>query len=174
MFFDPQSSLIGGSLAGSVIVYGLLSAFATGPEILHRESEKIGWRQSCERIVKAELAENAPAPAFVPKVDPSAALDKLFGPRWNNPLRDMLAPVEDIAGQALAYADQLQTMNRMKLKRQSEVVGSRCSCAVIMLGEERLSLALYAGTGRLITPSVFKNLESELHASLRSPKCGGS
>lgn len=171
MLPDTSSSILSGGLALSILAYGLFSAFVSGPEILTREAQKIGWQNQCERLVVAELRQSQPQPEFQPQVDYRGVMRGIFG-RDADPLLRLMEPLGQIADQAQEHARNVERMNEARLRQKAQAAGSRCGCAVTMLSEERVALGLYAGSGRLVTPPLFKNLNAELQASLRSARCG--
>lgn len=170
MSFDTQTSFMSGGLAMSIVGYGLFSAFVTGPEILLREADKIGWSKQCARLVRLEVQDNAPQSQQIPNIDVGRMMDGLFG----NGGRQIIAPFEGMINQAQRQANRARDLNEERLRRKIEAAGSRCGCAVAVLSEQRISLGLYAASGRLITPTLFKNLNSELQTALRSARCANS
>ena len=170
MPFDTNSPWMSGGLALSVIGYGLFSAFISGPEILTREAHKADWNNQCRQEVVAELRHSQPQPNFQPQVDYRGMMRGLFG-HQAGPMMRMFEPLNQIADQAQQHARNIERMNEERLRQRAESAGSRCACAVTMLSENRISLGLYAGSGRLITPTIFKDLPSELNTALHSSRC---
>ncbi|MEZ5766181.1 MAG: hypothetical protein R3D69_19335 [Xanthobacteraceae bacterium] len=67
---------------------------------------------------------------------------------------------------------QLREAEERRIADAAANSGSRCACAAaVFLEEQRIPLALYAGSARLITPAPIKNLRSELSAALNAPQC---
>jgi len=171
MFGENNTSWLSGGLAGSLVVYGLLSAFVTGPSvILPREAEKLGWSEQCKTIVIAELRQSQPHEEFVPQVDYRDMAKGWLG-RDAEPLLQLLEPLGQVMDQANAQKERVRRLNEARLQRKAQAAGSRCDCAVSMVGEQRIAIGLYTGTGRLVTPPLFQNLASELQTALRSPRC---
>ena len=171
MSVDPTPSWLSGGLAASVIGYGLFCAFVAGPAIiLPREAEKLNWPKQCKRIVIAELQQSQPQERFTPQIDYRDVARSWFG-RDAEPLLHLMQPFGEVLDQANAEKQRLQRLNEKRLRQKAQAAGSRCDCAVTMLSERRVALGLYTGTGRLITPPLFKNLHSELQTALRSPRC---
>lgn len=170
MLFDQNSTLLGGGIALSAIGYGLFSSFISGPEILVREAHNMQWPVQCQRIVMAELLESQPQQSFQPTVDYRTVVRGIFG-QDANPFLQMLEPLGQIADQAQANARKVKRLNEERLRQKAEASGSRCGCAVSMLSERRVSLGIYAASGRFITPPLFKNLSSELKTALQAQRC---
>lgn len=169
---EGNLSWLNGGLAGSVIVYGLLSAFVTGPELVHREAElKVNWPQRCVRLVVQDLQEKQARQEAIPQIDLGDLMGGLFGGGASSTFGDVIKPVQDVIDLSNQHARQVERMNEERLRRKAEAAGSRCACAVTMLTEHRVSLGLYAASGRLITPGLFKDLGSSLETSLHSQRC---
>lgn len=171
MTIEHSSSWLSGGLAASVVCYALLNAFVIGPSVvLPREVEKLNWFERCKQIVIAELHQSQPQEEFVPQID---YRDMARGWFWRDaePLLQLMQPLGQIMDQANAQKERANRLNEERLQRKVQAAGSRCDCAVTMLGEQRIALGLYSGTGRLVTPPLFKNLASELQTSLRSTRC---
>jgi len=82
-----------------------------------------------------------------------------------------MEPLGQAMDQANAQADRLRRKNEERLRQKAQAAGSACNCAISMLGEKRIALGLFAGTGRLLTPPMFQNLNVELKTTLHSPQC---
>jgi hypothetical protein len=170
MFGETNTSFLNGGTALSFVAYGLFSAFITGPEILHRESIKQGWPQKCNQIVIAELKQKQSEEQFVPQINYRDMARGWFG-KDADPLLELIAPLGQMMDQANAQKERVKRLNEERLQQKVNAAGSRCACAVTMLSEHCVSLGLYAGTGRLVTPSLFRDLGSSLHTSLQSSHC---
>jgi len=171
MMLDNGSSWLSGGLAVSVVGYGLLSAFVIGPSVvLPREAEKLNWAEQCQRIVVSELRQSQPQEEFVPQIDYRGMARGWLG-RDADPLLQLMQPFTLMIDQANEHKNHVKRLNEERLRQKAEAAGSRCDCAVSMLGEQRIAIGLYTGTGRLVTPPLFKNLASELQTSLRSQRC---
>lgn len=170
MSIDGNASWMNGGLAVSIVGYGLFSAFISGPEILHRESLKQGWPEHCKQIVVAELEQSQPQEEFVPQIDYRDMARGWFG-RDAEPLLELMQSLGEMMDQANAQKERVKRLNEERLQKKAQAAGSRCHCAVVMLEEQHVSLGLYAGSGRLVTPNLFKNLNSELKTALHSQRC---
>jgi len=170
MSFDTNAPWMGGGLALAVAGYALFSAFITGPELLIREANKAGWQNQCQRIVVTELKQSKPVEEFTPDLDYRDVMRGLFG-RDADPFLQMMQPLGDIADKAQAHKRNLKRQQEARLQARAKAAGSSCACAVTAITERRVALGLYAGSGRMITPPLFKDLDAELKTSLRSPRC---
>lgn len=163
-------------VSGGVIVAGALwagvSAFVLGPLVVERSAEKLQWVPICEREITLEIAANQPVGDLKPEVSCDQALGfmskdhrrffNLFG-------LDQACRAVD---QANAKKRELQALREKRLAQTAQRAGAQCTCAVDHLIEEkRWSVALHAGTGRLVTPSVMRDLNSSLVTSARAPHC---
>jgi len=172
MFGETSPSWLSGGLAGSMVVYALFSAFVSGPELLHREAMlKVGWPLQCMQIVHQELKDQQPRQESVPQIDLGGILDGVFGRGASTAYEVIINPVQKAIDLSNAHTDSLARANEERLRKKAEAAGSRCMCAITMLTDHRVSLGLYASSGRMITPGLFKNLEGSLRTSLRSQRC---
>ncbi len=170
MGFDGNNSWLNGGFAITLILYALFSAFISGPEILIRESQKVNWQNQCTRIVRAELQSNQLEPEFVPQIDYRSMARGWFG-QDAEPLLRLMEPLGQAMDQAQQQANRVKRLNEERLRKKAQAAGSACNCAISILSEKRIALGLYAGTGRLVTPPLFKNLTSELGTALHTPQC---
>ena len=171
MLGEANSSWLSGGLAATLVGYGLLSAFVVGPSVvLPREVAKLNWDDQCKELVIAEVRQIEQQGEFAPQIDYRDVARGWFG-RDADPLLQLMEPFGQIMDQANVQKERAKRLNEERLRRKVEAAGSRCDCAVSMLSEQRIALGLYTGTGRLVTPPLFKNLGSELQTSLHSKRC---
>jgi len=170
MSFNGDNTWLNGVLALSVIGYGLFSAFISGPELLSRTAIKENWPQQCTKIVQAELRASQPEPEFTPQIDYRSIARGWLG-RDAEPLLQLMEPLGQVMDQANAQAQRIKRKNEERLRQKAKAAGSACNCAISMLGEKRIALGLFAGTGRLVTPPMFQNLNAELKTALHFPQC---
>lgn len=171
MLNEPIGFPLGGGIMLTTIAYGLFSAFISGEVILERETQKLGWPDRCVKIVETQIRQSAPEPDHVPRIK----LKDIFGghSEVGDIFEEIFAPVEKVLEQKYEAIDRAIELNEQRLEAKAKAAGSRCHCAVTMLSEKRIALGLYAGSGRLVTPPLFKNLNSELGIALGSPRCAG-
>lgn len=175
MFSETGNLPVGGA-AFFLIAYGLVSLFITGPMIGERTAEKIvGWDRQCRTALAAEIEAEKPAPILTPKLDCESTWGALFpqmkdvcrrhgNPEFNLPFMDQLSALEN--GK--------RALQEKRLALAVSQAGSRCDCAVsLTLEKRRVSLAIHAGSIRLVEPAPIKNFSSELMTSLRSSQCVG-
>ncbi|MEM7069441.1 MAG: hypothetical protein AAF478_11215 [Pseudomonadota bacterium] len=172
MIGEGTASIFGSGVALSVVGYGLFSAFVTGPEILVREVARLDWENHCRERIITEFREEQGVTDHFPQIDIGGVLDGLFGTGTSNGFGEVINPIENIIELSNEHTRRLQRLNEKRLQEKARNAGSRCACAVTILSERRVSLGLYAGTGRLVTPVLFKSLESELLTTLHSSQCG--
>lgn len=170
MFGDTDKSWFSGGLAGSLVVYALFSAFVSGPELLRRTALKENWQSQCIKTIRAELKAKQPEPEFFPQIDYRSLSRSWFGPDAEA-LLQLMEPLGQVMDQVNTQAERAKRINKEQLLQKAQAAGSACNCAVSMLGEKRIALGIYAGTGRLVTPPLFQNLNSELRTALFSTQC---
>jgi len=123
------------------------------------------------QIVHQELRDKQPRQETMPYIDLGGILNGVFGPGASSAYGDIINPVQKVIDLSNAHTDSLARANEERLRKKAEAAGSRCMCAITMLTEHRVSLGLYASSGRLVTSGLFRNLEDSLQTSLRSSRC---
>ena len=176
MSTEPSGMPINGGLLTGLIAYGLVSAFVTGPVIGERTIDKSGWEPRCEADLHNQIMSTAPERAEVPRMDCMATFGmfvpdpKGFCKKHSDFRLDM--PIID---KVFELENQAREKAIRRIEDKAARSSSRCSCATRMvLEEERVDFALYAGTARLVTPPSVRNLEGSLEATLSGPLCGGA
>lgn len=172
MLNEANGLPVSGGLMVAIILYVLASMFVTGQVVGERMIAKSNWGQQCQTVLQVELRAQTPAPAFTPRLDCNSIFG-VFGPQG----RALCRRHGDVL--KIPFVDQLQGLQRRKQELQEKrfalaasKTGSRCGCAVsLTLEQQRVPLAIYAGSIRLVTPRFIKNLNTELMSSLRSPHC---
>ena len=169
-----ESSLpIGGSLLVAIVVYVLISLFVTGPLIGGRVIENSSWHRVCPSTIRAEI-ESRRAPR---QVMPPTDCQSIFGSfmpelgaicrRHGNP--DFGGPITSIAREQERARREAEDRRIGLAAAQSS---DACTCAAnVFLEEERVALAIHAGSARLITPPEISSLNASLARSLRTPAC---
>lgn len=172
MPFETSLPQIGGGAFLAVLAYAASSLWA-GQEIGERMIERSGWTPTCEAGIQADLdAERTPKHHV-----PEARCSDQIG--WLHPeLLKFCLKLRDPdfnAGQRRAeeeYHRRKRQLEDLRIGNAAAKAGSMCACAKnVYLSEEFLSLGLYAGTVRLITPSPVEDLEQGLRQSLATPQC---
>jgi len=161
--FSPTLILAAAALAG-------VSAFVTGPEIARREIARSDWTATCESDLRADLEATRAPRQIIPRGTDCSSTVGLFYPelreicyRLGNP--DPAAPARE--AERLA-----REAEEARIRRAASRTGSRCECAeTVYIEQERVSLALYAASGRLITPSSVENRQAALSRALNAPAC---
>jgi len=169
--FDMNSLPISGGVVAAGIAWAALAGFVLGPVVTDRTIDKMGWFTTCETELRGGLAAQAPTP---PKAQPQIGCKELMGIFGNGahqlcdqgagPLFELLT-IDPLAGQK----EQARQMETARLARIAELAPSRCSCAARVVGADRLTWGLYAGSARLI--SAPDDLSSALTQALHSPAC---
>lgn len=171
MPFDMNNGVTGGGVALSLVAYGFLSAYATGPTIITREAQKIGWHGQCMAHVEAKILERAPKPDIIPNLDCNALMGGLFGSQSHELCR-LIDPFTNMADQINRRKERAAEFARQRLIEKAQQSGSACSCAVTSFtSQNRLNVGLYAGTARFVTPLAIQNLKGSLMTHLNSPIC---
>ncbi len=180
MPIDATGLPIGGGLAVGFLLYGAAAFFVAAPVIGERLAERSNWDAQCQALISARLELEKPEPVFTPKLDCQSTLGMLFpgmeavcrkhgNPEFKLPMLDQLNEVQ-------------RRKNELQEKRLSWSVSqsdSQCSCAQsLAIERNRTSLALHAGSARLIaSTAIKKDLKPELVSALNSSRCtakGGS
>jgi hypothetical protein len=161
--FSPTLIVAGAAIA-------VVSAFVTGPEIAHREIARSSWGAVCEADLQADLeATRAPRQVIPSGTDCSSTLGMFF-PELRELCYQLGNP--DPAAAARAAERRAREAEETRIRRMAARSGSRCACAeTVYIEEERVSLALYAASGRLITPSSVENRQAALSRALNAPAC---
>ena len=167
-------------LSGGIIVAGAFwtgaSVFALGPLVTERELIRDDWFATCEADLQSDLASQrttAPANAM-PELDCNSTFGLLYGDQGEALCREygnFSLPIPGL--DALRDQErQVREAETRRINRAASQAGSRCACAAsIYQSEHRLSLALYAGSGRLISPPQVRSRDAELARALSSPAC---
>lgn len=166
-------------ISGGVIIAGVLwagaSVFALGPMVTDRALIRDNWLATCEADLKADIQSwRGPEPPEMPKLNCEATFGTIYGDQgrafcdqYGN--FDIPIPGLDVIRDQERRARETEARRNNRAASQA---GSRCACAVSTYqAEHRLPLALYAGSGRLITPSQVKSRDAELTRALASPAC---
>lgn len=174
MIGDNFSGILGSTAVVAFLFYGAVSGFVSGPVMTERMIEKnLKWDTQCKRQISSEIKQTQKPSVQTPRFGCSTIFS-WFGPDGdaycrmhghyfdNNPINQALDATEEAARRA----------NEKRLEYARDRAPDRCGCAVTMaIEEQRLSIALYAGSWRLIEPTAIKNLKSELVTQLNSPAC---
>lgn len=168
---DMSNIPISGGMMMAGALWAGVSAFALGPLVASRTIDNMGWFTTCETDLRGGLAAQAPTP---PKAQPQIGCKELMGvfgkgadqlcDQGAGTLLDLLT-IDPLAGQK----EQARRIETARLARIAELAPSRCSCAARVVGADRLSWGLYAGSARLI--SAPDDLSSALTQALHSPAC---
>ena len=174
MPIDVGGLPLGGGLAFGVLVYGAAAFFVAGPVIGERLIERSNWGTQCQPLISARLELEKPEPVFTPKLDCQSTLGVLFpgmeavcrnhgNPEFKMPMLEQLNNVQK----------QRNDLQEKRLAWAASQSASQCSCAVsLTIERNRTSLALYAGSTRLVASASIKNdLKGELVSALNSPRC---
>jgi hypothetical protein len=87
-------------------------------------------------------------------------------------LNELCRMIPDVNAPAREAERRAQEAEEARIRRAVAETDNICSCATsVYIEEERLSLALYAGSGRIITPESVENRETALSRALRNPAC---
>lgn len=172
MFGDGNLPVTGG-VALTALAYGAIALFVTGPLIGERMIAKSGWEEQCQSgLVRAIEAEQRASIPVAPDLHCNSLIAPLFGAegsRFCQRHGDFRLP----------FTDQLQARKRRAeeaVRRQLEGVvakaGSRCSCAIAKtLTDQRVPLAITAGSLRLVVPRGAADLQTGLQSALGSTQC---
>lgn len=157
-------------------LYAVVSVFGTGQMVSEREIAILGWSAMCEADVRAEISATAAPPpvSAVLELTCTNTFGAFFG-RDGEGFCQAYGNFDIPIPGANALREQerrLRDAEERRLARAASQVGSRCDCAsALYQAENRVPLAVYAGSARAVTPPEVRNLTSELTRALRSPHC---
>ncbi len=160
-------------------IYAVVSVYGTGQMVGGRKIAKLNWPALCEADVQAEISASAPPPpvSVVPELNCDTTFGTLFG-REGKAFCQNYGNFDIPIPGANAVREQERRVREAEQRRitcAASQAGSRCDCASsVYQAENRVPLAIYAGTARVITPPQIRNLKSELTRALRSPQCAGA
>lgn len=164
---------ISGSVILGVLGIAAFSFAVSGPLAAHRTVAFSNWNNLCRAAIHTEIKLKKPAPLqSVPKMNCSSIF-KIFGSEMQAVCRKHGNPSFDFG-----FLDQVNQQKKRLAERQTQRLdalaskaGSRCACATTIVTSQRIPWAIYATSGRLITPPLIQNLSSELETALHSPRC---
>ncbi len=161
----------------SGIILGALgiAAFSfavSGPLVAGRTVSFSNWAGQCKAAIHAEIELDKPAPLSMPKMNCSKLLG-IFGPEMQAVCRKYGNPDFDfgVLDQLNQQKKRLAEREQRRLDALASSAGSRCDCAATVVISQRVPWAIHSVSGRLITPPLVQNLQSELETALHSPRC---
>lgn len=174
MLGDSNLPVTGGVVL-TALAYGAIALFVTGPLVGERMIAKSNWEEQCQSgLVRASEERAMDSLPVIPDLGCDSVFGTLFGQEGN-------AFCRKHGGQfgRLPFLDQLEVQKRRaeeRIRRQLENASheaqSRCSCAVAKaLQDERTSLAITAGSLRLVTPRSVREFPAALQSALGSDQC---
>tara|TARA_R110002074_G_scaffold32434_1_gene90646 strand:- start:231 stop:761 length:531 start_codon:yes stop_codon:yes gene_type:complete len=173
MPYDTSNLPIGGMTIIAFLIYALISLFVMGPTIGERTVQQSDWGATCRSSIRAEISAQKEPPTIIPRTDCQSvlggflpelgALCRQYGnPDFGGPMSDVLREQERAR----------QAAEERRLENAAAKSGSACECAAsLFLEEERVALAIYAGSARQITPPAIKSMKNSLSRALNSPLC---
>lgn len=169
---DFSNLPVSGSFIAAVALYTGAS-IAAGQIISTRMIERSGWQENCQSELQSHYtAQKEPEP-IVPRTDCQSVIGWLHSDanslcwQFGNP--DLAGPAAGRAREAERHA---RALRNRKLSEAAANAPSHCACAADTFKREKfLSLGLYAGTARLVTPNSVEHMPRELSQALSSPYC---
>ena len=176
MAFDASTLPISPTFLLACAAYAGISLVATGPLIAERMIGTSGWMQSCPAALETAIQNERPRYEAIPQaptIDCREALAILLPEaRELCEFLDRLPRIPDPNAQAAKARNAARQAENRRLDRMAAMSGARCFCATTALQErERVSFAVLAGSARLITPPVTRDLQSGLMTALNSAPC---
>lgn len=168
MSIDASTLPISPFLLIAAAGYASLSILFTGPEIASREIARSDWQSLCEAGLQADIQATRRPERVLPQVpDVGGMLCGAFPE-----LSDLCRMIPDPNAAAREAERRLREAEDARIQRAASGAATMCSCAEqVYTEDQRLSLALYAASGRLLTPPSVENREVALFRALRSPTC---
>ena len=148
--------------------YAAACALITGPEVASREISRSNWQATCETALVADLEATRRPEQVIPQVPDIGGMLCGIYPELN----DLCAMIPDPNVAARDAERRAREAEDRRIARATARSINACTCAEqVYIETERLSLALYTGTARLVTPPSVENREAALMRALRSPVC---
>ncbi|GAA6176729.1 hypothetical protein [Sulfitobacter pacificus] len=152
----------------AAVGYAAVSALISGPEIAAREIAYSNWQETCQANLAADLQSTRRPEQVIPQVPDVGNMLCSFYPE----LSDICDMIPDPNAGARAAEEHLRAAEDARLRQAASGTADHCACASqVYIEDQRLSLALYAGSGRLITPAVVKDRNAALSRALDGPAC---
>ena len=170
--FDLNSLPISGGAFAAGITSVVLFGFVLGPIVADRTIENSGWHKTCETNLRSSVAAQNPKSQSRPKIACGDVM-KIFGMvggaeqlcnQGGNAIFDLMM-IDPLAQQK----ERLRKRQAARLARIADQAPSRCSCASSVVGADRMSWGLFAGSARQFGGP--KNLQADLTQALHSPGC---
>ena len=159
--FSPLLIIVGLGYAG-------ISAVATGPEIVRRENEQLGWHATCQLKIQTDIEATRRPDQHIPQVPDIGGMICSAYPE----LGDLCQIIPDPSAVARAAEARALELDDARIARATSGAGNACACAEqLFIENQRLSVTLYAASGRFLSPPVVSNREAGLTHALNSPQC---
>lgn len=178
---QETGSIALGGVGLALLAYGLVSTFGTGPELGERTINQVhNWGQICQSGIERRAQPQQVPSISLPQIDTCRMFFGIYGERgqdycdmhghrFNRGAQNLLGTIGTVTD---ALNAPTRALEQARIEQSVADAPDRCACAAnLVLEEERLSFALYAGSARLITPPSISNLQSELRIALSSPRC---
>lgn len=159
--FSPLLIIVG-------LGYSGISAVATGPEIIRRENEQAGWHATCQSKIRADIEAARRPDQLIPQVPDIGGMICSAYPE----LGELCQIIPDPNAAARAAEARARELEDARIARATSGAGNACACAEeLFIENQRLSVTLYAASGRFLSPPVVSNRETGLTRALNSPQC---
>lgn len=173
MFQENNSVPFGGGLLLTLLLYAGFSYFITGQIVGARTIQHhIKWLPQCEKMIESRVRANQPEPRIPSNLNCKGLLGALFGAQGQAYCQKYARQFEGLINPVQKHLNDLQTQRQSHISSAASEAKSSCQCAVsVFLEQQRLSLAVWSGSLRLIKPPQLTNLHAELKTALRSKPC---
>lgn len=159
--FSPLLIIVGLGYAG-------ISAVATGPEIIRRENEQAGWHATCQSKMQADIEAARRPDQLIPQVPDIGGMICSAYPE----LGELCRIIADPNVAARAAETRARELEDARIARATSSTSNACACAEqLFIENQRLSVTLYAASGRFLNPPVVINRDTGLTRALNSPHC---
>ncbi|WP_297339522.1 hypothetical protein [Pseudophaeobacter sp.] len=171
MSIDASTIPFSPILVVAAVGYAAASAVITGPEIAAREIYRSGWQETCQADLVADLQATRRAERVIPQVPDVGGMLCSVYPE----LSDLCDMIPDLNTGVWAEEEQLREVEEARLRQAASGTADQCRCATLVyIEQDRVSLALYAASARLITPAAVSGRDAALTRALHSPACAFS
>lgn len=148
--------------------YAGASALVIGPEIIRRENKQSGWHTTCQSQIQANIQATRRPDQLIPQLPDISGMICDAYPELGN----LCQMIPDPTAAMRAAETRARGLESTRIARATSDAGNACACAEqLFIEEQRLSVALYAASGRFLSAPVVNNRDTGLKRALNSPQC---
>lgn len=135
--------------------YAVFSSEVSGPLMIDRELKKSGWHTSCQSALEADIRNwRGPGPLEMPRLDCESTFGTIYGDQGKafcDNVGNFKIPIPGLDA-IRDQQDRAREAEQRRIQRAASNAPSACICAQdVFVSSERISVALYAASGRFGT-----------------------